>query len=85
MRSIKNPVPWHTPATSRGGKDEDDATCNKRPARHDPKRLLFDMTERGERDMKRCERHCYDKHPKEYSGKYEGYSKIFLTNTCPIS
>jgi hypothetical protein len=85
MRSIKNPMPWHAPATSRGSKKKDDAACNRRPARHDTKGLLFDMAERGEPDMKWCEGHRYDKHPKEYSRKNEGCSKIFLTNTFVIS
>jgi hypothetical protein len=70
-----------TPTTARGGKQEHDATYNRRPARYDPKELLLDMTERSKPDMQWCERHRYDKHPKEYSRKNNGYSKIFLTNT----
>jgi hypothetical protein len=69
------------PTTSRGGKQEHDATCNRRPAHHDPKELLLDVTERREARMEWCEGHRYDKHPEEYSGNDKGYSKIFLTNT----
>jgi hypothetical protein len=70
-----------TPTTSRGGKQEHDATYNRGPARYDPKELLLDVTERREADMEWCERHRYDKHPEEYSGNDKGYSKTFLTNT----
>ena len=33
---------------SGASKEEDDATYNRCPTGYDPKRLLFDMTERGE-------------------------------------
>ena len=74
-------VPGHGTPASRGSKEEDDATCNRRPARYDPKELLFNMTKRSKPDMQLCERYRHDKHPEKYSGKNKGYSKIFLTNT----
>jgi hypothetical protein len=64
-----------TPTTSRRGKQEHDATYNRRAARYDPKELLFNMTERSKPDMQWCKRHHYDKQPKEYSEKNNHYSK----------
>jgi hypothetical protein len=78
-------VPGHGTPAARGSKEEHDATCNRRPARYDPKELLFNMTERSKPDMQWSERYGYDQHPEEYSGKNKGYSNIFLTNTCQIS
>jgi len=74
-------VPGHGTPASRRSKEENDATCNRRPARYDPKELLFNMTKRSKPDMQLCERYGHDKHPEKYSGKNKGYSKIFLTNT----
>jgi hypothetical protein len=74
-------VPGHGTPAARGSKEEEDATCNRRPARYDPKDLLFNMTERSKPDMHWSERYGYDQHPEEYSRKNKGYSKIFLTNT----
>jgi hypothetical protein len=78
-------VPGHGTPAARGSKEEHDTTCNRRPARYDPKELLFNMTERSKPDMQWSERYGYDQHPEEYSGKNKGYSNIFLTNTCQIS
>jgi hypothetical protein len=78
-------VPRHGTPASRGSKEEHDAACNRRPARYDPKELLFNMTERSKSDMQWSERYGNDKHPEEYSENNKGYSKIFLTNTWQIS
>src|SRR5439155_4551257 len=75
---------YSPPATSPGGEEQGDAACNRRPAGYDPKELLSDMIERGELDMQWCDRHCHDKHPKEYSGKDEGYSHSSLADNWLI-
>src|SRR6266446_3119307 len=73
-----------TPTTSRGGKQEHDATYDRRPAHYDPKELLLDVTERSKPDMQWCERHCYDKHPKRVlrkeQGLFQDISYEYLTN-----
>ena len=75
---------YSAPATSPGGEEQGDTACNRRPAGYDPKELLSDMIERGELDMQWCDRHCHDKHPKEYSGKDEGYSHSSLADNWLI-
>ena len=58
-------MPGHGTPAWRGSKEEHDATCNRRPARYDPKELLFNVTERSKPDMQWSERYRYDKHPEE--------------------
>ena len=41
----------HVPATARGGKQEDDAACNRCPAGYDGERQLFGVTERCGPDL----------------------------------